>query len=85
MARLPYLDVDDLAPEHRDLLNRKINIRRLLVHSPDGARNYSHLGQYFRFGSKLDPRLREIAILQVGYLTKSAYVYSHHIKITGTP
>jgi alkylhydroperoxidase family enzyme len=81
MARLPYLNLDDLAPEHRDLLNRNINIRRLLAHSPDGARNYSHIGQYIRFGSKLDPRLREMAILQVGYLTKSAYAYSHHIKI----
>ena len=30
---------------------------------------------------KLDPRLRELAILQVGYLTKQAYEYSHHVKI----
>src|SRR5262249_50839774 len=30
---------------------------------------------------KLDPRLRELAILQVGYLTASAYEWSHHIKI----
>ena len=30
---------------------------------------------------KLDPRLRELAILQVGYLAKSPYEYSHHVKI----
>ena len=50
-------------------------------HSPGGARNFGNLGQYIRFGSKLDPRLRELAILQVGYLCRNEYEYSHHIKI----
>ena len=81
MARLPYLDKSDLAPEHQDLLARNINLFRLIVHSPGGARAFSGLGQYIRFGSKLDPRLREMAILQVGYLTRSVYEYTHHIKI----
>ena len=36
---------------------------------------------YIRNKSKLDPRLRELAILQVGYLAKSAYEYSHHVKL----
>jgi len=41
----------------------------------------SGLGKYIRFDSKLDPRLRELAILQVGYLARSPYEWSHHIKI----
>jgi alkylhydroperoxidase family enzyme len=81
MARVPYLDRDDLAPEHRDLLNRNINLFRALLHSPGAARSFHRLGQYIRFGSKLDPRLREMAILQVGYLARSPYEYSHHLKI----
>ena len=81
MARLPYLDKSDLAPEHRDLLARNINLYRAMVHSPGGARAFSGLGQYIRFKSGLDPRLREMAILQVGYLTRSVYEYTHHIKI----
>lgn len=81
MARIPYLDRENLAPEHRDLLARNINLYRTLVHSPNGLRSFSGLGQYIRYGSKLDPRLRELAILQVGYLTRSKYEYSHHIKI----
>jgi alkylhydroperoxidase family enzyme len=81
MARLPYLDKSDLAPEHQDLLARSINLFRLMVHSPGGARAFSGLGQYIRFKSRLDPRLREMAILQVGYLTRSVYEYTHHIKI----
>ena len=39
------------------------------------------LAMYIRHKSKLDPRLRELAILQVGYLAKSPYEYSHHVKI----
>jgi alkylhydroperoxidase family enzyme len=81
MARLPYLDQADLAPEHQDLLARNINLFRLMAHSPAGARAFHGLGQYIRFKSRLDARLREMAILQVGYLTRSVYEYTHHIKI----
>ena len=81
MARLPYLTAEDLPPEDRELLKRNINLHRALVHNPDAARHFSRLGRYIRFGGKLDPRIREMAIIQVGYLTKSPYEYSHHIKI----
>jgi alkylhydroperoxidase family enzyme len=81
MARLPYLDRSDLAPEHQDLLKRNINLHRLLAHSPNGARAFNGLGNFIRHGSRLDPRLREMAILQVGYLARSPYEYSHHVKI----
>ena len=81
MARLDYLNREDLAPEHQDLLKRNINLFRLLAHSPGAARAFSGLGTYIRFGSKLDPRLRELAILQVGWLARSPYEWSHHVKI----
>jgi alkylhydroperoxidase family enzyme len=82
MARLPYLDKSDLLPEHRDLLARNINLYRLLAHSPRGARSLNTLARYIRDGSRLDPRLRQLAILQIGYITRSAYEYSHHIRIS---
>jgi alkylhydroperoxidase family enzyme len=81
MARLPYLDKSDLPPEQQDLLNRPINLMRALVHSPNATRAFSGLGQFIRHKSRLDPRLRELAILQVGYLARSPYEYSHDIKI----
>jgi alkylhydroperoxidase family enzyme len=81
MARLPYLDRTDVKPEHQDLLTRNINLYRALVHSPDGARAFSALGHFIRHTSRLDPRLREMAILQVGYLARSPYEYSHHVEI----
>jgi alkylhydroperoxidase family enzyme len=82
MARLPYLDRSDLLPEHQDLLARNINLYRLLAHSPRAARSLNTLARYIRDGSRLDPRLRELAILQVAYVAGSAYAYSHHIRIS---
>ena len=81
MARLPYLDPPDLAEDDRDLLKRNINLYRALTHSPDGTRHFQRLGHWIRYECALDPRLREMAILQVGYLARSAYEYSHHIGI----
>ena len=81
MARLPYLDRADLLPEHQDLLARNLNLYRVLAHSPRAARSLNTLARYIRDGSRLDPRLRELAILQVSYLARSAWGYSHHVRI----
>src|SRR5512139_1328949 len=81
MARIPYLSKSDLKPEDQDLLAREINLNHALVNSPNAARAFGRLGGFIRNSSKLDSRLREMAILQVGYLARSAYEYSHHIKI----
>jgi alkylhydroperoxidase family enzyme len=81
MARLPYLEPDQVAPEYRDMLKRNTNLHKLLVNSPDMARAFNGVGNFIRFKSKLDPRLRELAILQVGWLEKSEYEFTHHVKI----
>jgi alkylhydroperoxidase family enzyme len=81
MARVPYLEPSDLAPEDQDLLKRPIWLFKALANSPKAARAFSGLGGYIRYGSKLDPRLREMAILQVGWLAKSPYEWSHHVKL----
>jgi len=81
MARLPYLEKKDLPPEHQHLLDRDINLAKLLAHSPEGAKYFGGMGGWIRNKSRLDPRLRELAILQVGYLTQTEYEYSHHVQI----
>jgi len=81
MARVPYLEQADLKPEDQELLKRGIALHKALVNNPAAARAFSGLGQYIRYGAKLDPRLRELAILQVGWLAKSPYEWSHHVKI----
>ena len=81
MARLPYLEPDQVAPEYRDMLKRNTNLHKLMVNSPDMARSFNNVGNFIRFKSKLDPRLRELAILQVGWLERSEYEFTHHVKI----
>jgi len=81
MARVPYLDKSDLAPEDQKLLERNITLHRALANSPNGLRAFGALGQFIRHKSRLDPRLRELAILQVGYLARAPYEWSHHVKI----
>lgn len=81
MARLPYLDKSDLAPEFQHLLDRPINLNRILVNSPEGRRASQPIGKYIRWESKLSPAFRELAILQVGYLSRAPYEWSHHVKI----
>lgn len=81
MARIPYLNQEDLADEHKHFLNRPANLYRLLVHSPEAYRNWARLGSWIRNLSTLDPRLRELAILQVGYATDAEYEWTHHIRV----
>jgi alkylhydroperoxidase family enzyme len=81
MARLPYLEPDQVAPEYRDMLKRNTNLHKLMVNSPDMARAFNGVGGFIRFKSKLDPRLRELAILQVGWMERSEYEFTHHVKI----
>jgi alkylhydroperoxidase family enzyme len=81
MARVPYLQQSDLPPEYRDLLARPIALNRAMANNPEASKALSVPAMYIRHKSKLDPRLRELAILQVGYLAKSSYEYSHHVKI----
>ena len=44
MARLPYLEADQVAPEYRDMLKRNTNLHKLLVNSPDMARAFNGVG-----------------------------------------
>lgn len=81
MARVPYLEVEDLEPQYQPLLKSGINFHKAFVNSPEARKASAPLGKFIRWESAVDPRLRELAILQVGYLARSAYEWSHHIKI----
>lgn len=81
MARVPYLQPSDVPEEYRDLLSGDSNLLRALINSPNAARDSRPLPNFIRFKSRLDPRLRELAILQVGYLARSPYEWVHHIEI----
>lgn len=81
MARVPLLGEADINDENRDVLSRRINLYWTVGHSVGGARAYSTMGLWLRHESKFDPRLRELAILTVGYLARAEYEWAHHIEI----
>ena len=81
MARVPYVDNKDLPEQYRNQLSSDANVTRALSNSPQLAFLSGSMARYIRHESKVDPRLRELAIIQVGYSACSAYEYTHHIKI----
>jgi alkylhydroperoxidase family enzyme len=81
MARVPYVDRQDLPPELRELPLSQSNITRALSNSPHLANLSGAIAGYIRREMRLDPRLRELAIIQVGYSNRCAYEYVQHVKI----
>lgn len=86
MARVPFFDPDD-HPELTELTDKirgqrrghLINVYRTLLHSPPLAESwFNHINQV-RWGTELDGRLREIVIVRLGHLVKSAYVLRQHV------
>lgn len=81
MARIPYLTKDDITDENREVMARDINLYKAAGHAPGGATIFSRMGLWLRHDSKFDTRLRELAILTVGYVTRSPYEWAQHCKL----
>jgi alkylhydroperoxidase family enzyme len=81
MARMPFFERQDLPPEYQSMMDHPSNLNRIFGNSPECRKAHHAMARYIRFGSKLDPKLRELAILEVGYLSRTAYEWAHHIKL----
>jgi len=81
LALLPYLKREQLPAEDQDVVLDPMHIYELMAHNPKTARAMLSLATHLRTGGTLDPKLKEMLILQVGYVTKCAYEYSHHLKV----
>lgn len=82
MARVPFLDPDDLAEPARSVLSGyHVNLFRALANAPEGMVHLHEIGMWIRNELSLSPRLRELAILQVGACAGSEYEFSHHVRI----
>jgi|SRR5690348_4037231 len=86
MARVPYLNREDLPEADREIFDRLVeerhtpvgNIFRTLAHTPKLLRRFLALGGELRNGTALDPKLRELALMTVGRLTNAEYEFTHH-------
>lgn len=84
MARIPYYDPAKASPKLAELMGKLkpvLNIYRMLANSDAGARGFVHLGNALLFRGKLDPKLRELAILRVGWLSRASYEVFQHERI----
>jgi 4-carboxymuconolactone decarboxylase len=96
MSRLPILRYDDLGPDGRrvwdgvvgsrgaDLINEQgglIGPFNAFVHAPDVGRRLSSLGGTLRFGTSIERRLSEVAIITVGARWKAEFEWWAHSRM----
>lgn len=82
MARIPLLEGEEMDSETRSMFERNpINLFRALANNPGVMKQWFDFGEWIRWEGKVDARLRELAILQVGSSAKSPYEFSHHVVI----
>jgi alkylhydroperoxidase family enzyme len=85
-ARVPYLTRDDLPEADREIFDQFIkergaepgHIHRAVANAPNLLRRFLGLANELRNGTKLDPKLRELALMTVGRLTNAEYEFTHH-------
>jgi len=84
MALLPYADEGKVPEKTREILNRgrvKMNVARMIANSDAAFYPFSMLGNSLLTRSKLDARLRELAILRTAKVSKSVYEWTQHVPI----
>ncbi len=84
MARIPYFDPEKAQGRAKEVYKKlpKLNIFRMLGHSGDMIDGFIKLGNAILVYSKLDPVLREIAIVRTGVLRGSTYEVFQHERIS---
>jgi alkylhydroperoxidase family enzyme len=79
MARVPYVAPEDVSPELRHLLSS--NLKMAVANNPTALDVFfSRIGMWLGTEAPLDARLRELAIVQVAYVTANAYEFSWHLQ-----
>lgn len=83
MAKIPYFDLDKAPPAYTDLLKGRppLNLYRMLPHATTIAPGFLAMGRGILHESELDPKIREIVILRVGFLCKASYEVHQHKRV----
>jgi len=81
--RVPPLPVEELDPEIRERLGDGpvLNIFRTLAQHPKLMKRWLVFGNHVLGRSTLPPRERELVILRIGWLCRSAYEWGQHVTI----
>ena len=87
MARVPYVERDELDAEGREIYDRirqdrnspKVGLQfRALLHSPKAAGYLTSMGAQLRFHSAMSEHLKELAIILVAREWNSSIVWTSH-------
>ena len=85
MARVPYVKREDLSDEQKPIFDRIAktrgsvqNVFGALMNSPEAAEVVTSVGEYIRYKSKLDPAIRETAILTTAKELNNSYEWAQH-------
>ena len=96
MSRLPYLRRGDLGPDGQKVWDGLVGSRggeltneqgaligpfNAFVHAPQVGRHLSSLGQVIRFGTSIERRLTEVAIITVGARWKAEFEWWAHARM----
>jgi 4-carboxymuconolactone decarboxylase len=86
MARIPYVEKDQAPPEVAETFAKMevreaavLNLWKMAAHSPSTLLHLIRLGNSLLSKTRLDPKLREIAILRTAAITDCDYERSQHI------
>lgn len=85
MARVPYLQNDQVEPKLREMFAKIeqnggviVNLYRVLAHAPDLCRSFIRFGNRILYKGVLPDNLRELAILLVSERTDANYERTKH-------
>lgn len=86
MARVSLIKEED-HPELEPLIGRikgrrrglLLNLYRMLLHSPPVAEKWFEANNAIRWETKLDGKIRELAIIRIGALNRAEYVFKAHV------
>ncbi len=96
MSRLPELRRDDLDPAGQEVWDKIVGTRgtelvtetgglagpfNAFLHAPDVGRRLTSLGAVLRFGTSIDRRLTEVAIITVGSQWKAEFEWWAHARM----
>lgn len=84
MARIPYPDLKQASPETQQMIGRlpqPINVFSMLAHADTLVKPVMKLGGAILAKTKLDPKLRELALLHAVKLEGGEYEYVQHVPV----
>jgi len=88
MPRVSLVEKEQANPITRDWYEKQeahgyqlATLFKVLGHCPYIGLNFIRMGNSIRRGEELPPKLRELAILRVGYLTQAEYEFISHTRI----